>query len=462
MYSQEEAHPGKTMEKPRLLVIDDDEPIRTQMKWALLQDYDVSLAMDGDTAMEFIKRSRPSVVTLDLGLPPHPEDTSEGLKLLGRILKADPSIKVIVVTGNPDKSAALNAIAQGAYDFFTKPIDINELKPILKRAYYVQALEAEYRELQRKVKHKSFGDMVGTSRAMNEMFDRVRKVSTTDVPVLVTGESGTGKELIARAIHSGSLRQNGPFIPINCGAIPENLLESELFGHEKGAFTGAHIQRSGKIELARGGTLFLDEIAELPLQLQVKMLRFLQDYKIERVGGRETLEIDVRVLAATNRDLRKLVSEGRFREDLYYRLAVVTIDLPPLRDRGEDIALLARAFVEKFSSNGKVKTLSDGAIEAICSYGWPGNIRELENRVRRAITFTDGNIITPDALGLDSPDETLSLGLKEAREEVEIRLIRKAMSKNNGNITRAAEDLGLTRPTLHHLIKKYNITTNQI
>jgi len=450
------------MEKPRLLVIDDDEPIRTQMRWALVQDYDVALAPDGDAAMEFIKTGRPSVVTLDLGLPPHPEGTSEGLKLLGQILAADPSIKVIVVTGNPDKGAALNAIAQGAYDFFTKPIDVNELKPILKRAYHVHTLEAEYRELQRKVKHKSFAEMVGTSRAMNEIFDRVRKVSTTDVPVLVTGESGTGKELVARAIHTGSLRQSGPFVPINCGAIPENLLESELFGHEKGAFTGAHIQRCGKIELARNGTLFLDEIAELPLQLQVKMLRFLQDYRFERVGGRETMEIDVRVLAATNRDLRKLVAEGRFREDLYYRLAVVTIDLPPLRDRGEDMALLARAFVEKFSSNGKVKTLSGAAVDAICSYQWPGNIRELENRVRRALTFTDGNVITPDALGLDAPGEPMSLGLKEAREEVEIRLIRKAMSKNNGNITRAAEDLGLTRPTLHHLIKKYNITTNQI
>lgn len=450
------------MEKPKLLVIDDDEPIRTQMKWALLQDYDVMLAGDGRSAVETISNKRPPVVTLDLGLPPHPEGTNEGLRLLGEMLKLDPSVKVIVVTGNPDKSAALKAIGQGAYDFFTKPIDINELKPILKRAYYVHSLESEYRELESRVKHKAFCEMVGTSQAMQEIFGRVRKVSTTDVPVLVTGESGTGKELIARAIHAGSTRQNGPFIPINCGAIPENLLESELFGHEKGAFTGAHIQRSGKIELARGGTLFLDEIAELPLQLQVKMLRFLQDYKFERVGGREILDIDVRVIAATNRDLKKLISEGKFREDLYYRLAVVTVELPPLRDRGEDVALLARAFVGKFSSNGKVKTLSDEAMDAIYSYGWPGNVRELENKIRRAITFTEGNVITPDALGFDSRGETPSLGLKEAREEVEMRLIRKAISKNNGNITRAADDLGLTRQTLHHLIKKYNITINQI
>ncbi len=450
------------MEKPKLLVIDDDEPIRTQMKWALLKDYDVALTGDGQEAVEMILKERPPVATLDLGLPPNPEGTSEGLRLLSEMLKADPSVKVIVVTGNPDKSAALTAIALGAYDFFTKPIDINELKPILKRAYYVHSLEAEYRELQRKVKRGAFGDMVGASGPMQEIFNRVRKVSSADVPVLVTGESGTGKELIARAIHAGSLRQNGPFIPINCGAIPENLLESELFGHEKGAFTGAHIQRSGKIELASGGTLFLDEIAELPLQLQVKLLRFLQDHRMERIGGRETIEIDLRVVAATNRDIKKFIADGRFREDLYYRLAVVTIELPPLRDRGEDMALLARVFVEKFSSNGKVKALSDKAMEAICSYGWPGNIRELENRIRRAITFTEGGVITPEALGLEAHGKTQSLDLKEAREEVEMRLIRQAISKNNGNITRAAEDLGLTRPTLHHLIKKYNITTNHV
>jgi len=450
------------MTKPRLLIIDDDEPIRTQMKWALIKDYDVFLAKDGQKAMEAVKEMQPALVTLDLGLPPHPEDTSEGLKLLGQILNEAPSTKVIVVTGNPDKSAALKAIATGAHDFLMKPIDVEELKAILKRANYVHTLESELRELQKQQPGKAFSDIIGSDDKMQEIFATVRKVATTDVPVLVTGESGTGKELVASAIHSNSLRSKSPFIPINCGAIPENLLESELFGHEKGAFTGAHIQRSGKIELADGGTLFLDEIGELPIQLQVKLLRFLQDFKIERVGGRETLDIDARIIAATNKDLKEMIAEGRFREDLYYRLAVIEINLPPLRERGEDVLLLARAFVQKFSPDGtKPKTLSEEAVDALYAYNWPGNVRELENKVRRAITLADGPVITASDIGLAAPAQASSdsLDLRLAREKVEKRVINKAILKHNYNISKAADDLGLTRPTLHHLVKKYNITT---
>mgnify|MGYP001598230829 FL=1 len=447
-------------DKPKLLIVDDDEPIRTQMKWALMQGYDLSFAMDSEKAIEVIKSENPSLVVLDLGLPPHPEDTSEGLRLLKMILQLNPSIKVIVVTGNPDKSAAHEAISQGAYDFFTKPIDVTELTLILKRAYYLHNLEVEYRLLQKQIGQKPFGDMVGANPRMQEIFATIRKVATTDVPVLVTGESGTGKELIAQAIHTSSVRKDKPFIPINCGAIPENLMESELFGHEKGAFTGAHIQRNGRIELAHGGTLFLDEIAELPLQLQVKLLRFLQDHKIERVGGRETIDIDVRVIAATNRDIKRLITEGIFREDLYYRLSVVTIDLPPLRERGEDMLLLAKAFLQKFLPVGtKPKVLSKEAIDALYNYHWPGNIRELENKIRRAITFAEGQAISSADLGFEAGEKaSQTLDLKKAKEEVERRVINSALLKHDGNISKAAEELGLTRPTLHHLIKKYNIT----
>ena len=321
------------MDKPKLLIIDDDESIRTQMKWALAQDYKVFLAEDAEKAIGLFKSEQPPLVTLDLGLPPYPADTSIGLKLLADILQYEPMVKIIVVSGNSEKSAAIKAVSQGAYDFFTKPVNIDELRIILKRASYVHTLETEHKNLQKQIESRDFGEITGSSEKMQNIFSTVRKVATADVPVLITGESGTGKELIARTIHSRSVRKNNPFIPINCGAVPENLIESELFGHEKGAFTGAHIQRKGRIELAEGGTLFLDEIGDLPLPLQVKMLRFLQDHTIERVGGRETLQIDVRIVAATNRDIKRLISDGLFREDLYYRLAVVTIDLPPLRER---------------------------------------------------------------------------------------------------------------------------------
>ncbi|GBE04614.1 MAG TPA: PEP-CTERM-box response regulator transcription factor [Nitrospirae bacterium] len=447
------------MEKPVILVIEDDENIKTQMKWALARDYEVFLAGDGEKAMELMERERPHLVILDLGLPPHPEDTSEGMRLLDRILQNEPNARVIVVTGNPDRSAALQAVSRGAHDFFTKPIDLEELKAILKRACYVCTLEAEYRELQKQLEQRALGEIIGSSPGIQEIFAIIRKVATTDVPVLITGESGTGKELTAKAIHTNSIRQTKPFVPINCGAIPENLMESELFGYEKGAFTGAHSQRKGRIELAEGGTLFLDEIADLPLSLQVKILRFLQDHRIERVGGRETIEIDCRVIAASNRDIKKLISEGLFRDDLYYRLAVVTIHMPPLRKRREDILLLTKSFLRKFSTErGRPRSLSYGAIEALTTYEWPGNVRELENRIRRALTLAEGSAITPADFGLEAVQETAQpLDVKKARKALEIKLINMAILKHNCNISKAAEDLGLSRPAVHYLIKKYNI-----
>ena len=334
--------PAPSSQKLKLLIIDDDESIRSQMKWALIGEYEALTAEDRPSALEVLRQERPTVVTLDLGLPPKPAETDEGFQTLAEIMAASSGTKVIVITGQDDKKNALKAIGMGAYDFFCKPIKIDELKIVLTRAFYLSQLEAENRLLQDRIPVDSFQGMMGTSKAMLEIFSSLRKVAPSDVPVLVTGESGTGKELAAKAIHGLSTRKEGPFIVINCGAIPENLLESELFGHEKGAFTGAHIQRKGRIELAQGGTLFLDEIAELPLSLQVKLLRFLQEQTIERVGGREPIVVDARIVAATHRDLKKEIQEGRFREDLFYRIGVILINIPPLRDVRETLSCWPR------------------------------------------------------------------------------------------------------------------------
>jgi two-component system, NtrC family, response regulator len=449
------------MVKPKLLIIDDDEEIRTQMKWALAQDYEVYLAEDRKTALEIVKQERPAVVTLDLGLPPHPREVEEGFLTLGDLLEQDTLIKVIVITGRSEKEHALKAIGQGAYDFFCKPIQVDELKVIIRRALHVYQLEQEHRELQRRLSHESFEAMLGSSSQIQDVFAAIRKVATTDAPVLVVGESGTGKELVARAIHKQSARKDGPFITINCGAIPENLLESELFGHEKGAFTGAHVQRKGRMESAQGGTLFLDEIGELSLPLQVKLLRFLQEHKLERVGGREEITVDARVMAATNTDLKRAMSDGRFREDLYYRLSVVTILVPPLRERGEDILLLAKALLQRYSAESKKKVsgFNRQAITALQTYGWPGNIRELENRIKRAVIMAEGQRLTPEDLELGSPYATRyeGKGLKQAREALEKEIIQKALAKNKGNLTQTANELGISRPTLHELIEKLEI-----
>jgi len=448
------------MEKPKLLIVEDDESIQTQMKWALAQEYEVLLAEDRASALEIVKRERPAVVTLDLGLPPYPADVQEGFATLSDILEENNLTKIIIITGRGEKEHALKAIGQGAYDFFYKPIEIDELKVVLRRAIYTSQLEQDYRKLQQRLGEVSFEEMLGTSTQIQEVFAAIRKVATTDVPVLITGESGTGKELTARAIHRQSVRKEGPFVVINCSAIPETLLESELFGHEKGAFTGAHIQRKGRIEAAQSGTLFLDEIGELSLSLQVKLLRFLQEHQIERVGGREKIQVDVRVIAATNRDLKQKILEGGFREDLYYRLGVITISLPPLREREGDIQLLAKTLMEKYSSenNKKITGFTQQAVRAIQTHSWPGNIRELENRIKRAVIMAEGSKLTLADLELDSVYAKYeSKGLKEAREALERDFIKKALSKNKGNVTKAAEELGVSRPTLYEMMEKLGI-----
>jgi len=452
------------MDKPKLLIVEDDEELRTQMKWALTQDYEVFLAEDRLSALEALKKEKPAVVTLDLGLPPHPVGTKEGFLALSEMLEMDPLAKIIIITGQGEKDNALKAIGLGAYDFFSKPIQIDELKVILNRAFHLSQLEMENRELQQRVTGEAFDEMLGTSPKMQEVFAAIRKVATTEVPVLITGESGTGKELVAHAIHRQSGRKDGPFVVINCGAIPENLLESELFGHEKGSFTGAHIQRKGRIEAAHGGTLFLDEIGELSLPLQVKLLRFLQEHRIERVGGREEIVAEARVLTATNMDLKQGISDGRFREDLYYRIGVVSIDLPPLRKREGDILLLANAFLRKYVAENKKKIsgFTKQALREIEVHSWPGNIRELENRIKRAVIMAEGSRVTPMDLELVSIHAKYEgKSLKESRDSIEKDFIKRAMSRNKGNLTKAAEELGLSRPTLYELMEKLGISKNR-
>jgi two-component system NtrC family response regulator len=447
--------------RERLLIVEDEEAIARQLKWALAEDYEVLWAPDGEAALSQLKQARPGVVTLDLGLPPDPEGSTVGLEVLRRVLTFDPTAKVVIITGNAERRNALAAVSLGAYDYYQKPIDVEELRVILRRAFHIRRLEQENLELQRRLGAEGgMKGLVGTSREMQELFALVRRLAGSEVAVLVEGESGTGKEVVARAIHALSARREKPFVVINCGAIPETLLEAELFGHEKGAFTGAHIQRQGKIEFAQGGTLFLDEIGELSLSLQVKLLRFLQEQVIERIGGRQLIRVDARVVTATNKDLKQAVAQGSFREDLYYRLSVVTLKLPPLRERGEDVILLARHFLaaQPRGEGERRKQLGQEAVEAMRAYGWPGNVREMENRIKRALIMADGPLITPANLDLapaGPPAESVSL--KDARERAEVEVIRLALARNNQNITHAAAELGVSRPTLHDLIKRYGL-----
>jgi two-component system NtrC family response regulator len=449
-------HRSLKMKKQKLLIIDDDEDLRTQMKWALAQDYEILLAEDRSSAEAVMRREKPTVITLDLGLPPMPAGAEEGFAVLDEILNEFGQTKVIIITGRGEKENALRAVEKGAYDFFYKPIQLDELKIVLHRAFYLSQLEREQRALQQRLIGDTFEGMLGNCAKMQEVFTVIRKLATTDVPVLIMGESGTGKELVARAIHRLSVRQADPFIVINCGAIPENLLESELFGHEKGAFTGAHIQRKGRFEMAEGGTLFLDEIGELTLALQVKLLRFLQERVIERVGGREQIDVDTRVVAATNRDLKEAMKDGKFREDLYFRLGVILMSLPPLRERERDIILLAKAFLERYvdESRKKIMGFNDQAIEAISQYAWPGNVRELENRIKRAVIMAEGAKITLADLEMEAP---CVMRLKDAREALEKQLLTKAIACNSGNLTRAAQELGISRPTLYDMMEKFDI-----
>lgn len=444
----------------KLLIVDDDEEIRTQMKWALAQDYQILLAQDRASALEQFRAAQPAVVLLDLGLPPNPASPEEGLATLSELLAVDSTAKVVIVSGQGEKENALRAIGAGAYDFFGKPVEVEELKLLLKRCFHVALLEKEYRQMQRLLQGQGFEGMLGNSPKMQQVFDSIRKVATTDAPVLILGESGTGKELAAQAIHRKSARKDGPFVAINCSAIPETLLESELFGHEKGAFTGAHSQVKGRIETAAGGTLFLDEIGEIPLPVQVKLLRFLQQKTIERVGGRQEIQVDARVVAATNADLKKGMASGTFREDLFYRLAVVQIVLPPLRARETDIQLVAQSFLQRFGAlNGKSGLVfGQEAVRAINHYQWPGNVRELENRVRRAVIMAEGKRLNAQDLELaDVMSAPSATTLKDAREALEREMIQQALRKHSGKITAVAQELGVSRPTLYELMDKLGI-----
>jgi two-component system NtrC family response regulator len=451
----------------KLLIIDDNEDIRKQLKWGFAKDYEVILAGDGKEGISSFKKHQPRVVTLDLGLPPNEDGTEEGFRCLEEILRFAPRSKVIVITGNDDKGSAHKAIQMGAYDYFPKPIDINELKVIISRAFHLRNIEEENSRLQIALDHKNtgLGGIIGQCPQMLHVFSTIEKVATSDAAVFITGESGTGKELVARAVHAMSLRTNGPFVPINCGAIPENLLESELFGFEKGAFTGAHARVQGKVEFAHKGTLFLDEIGDLPAPLQVKLLRFLQEKVLQRVGGREDIVADTRIISATNVDIAKAIQESAFREDLYYRIAVITINLPPLRDRGDDILLLANLFLKRFSEefNKKVRGFSSASIELLDSYEWPGNVRELENKVQRAVIMSDSTLLEPDDLGFAERTSwqkivtTEGVTLKDARDKVEKEMILAAIKNQGGNIAKAAEILGISRPTLYDLVKKHGL-----
>ncbi|MDQ6912859.1 MAG: PEP-CTERM-box response regulator transcription factor [Verrucomicrobiota bacterium] len=445
--------------KPTVLIVDDDEEIRTQMKWALSQDYEVSFAENRPDAVEIFRTTSPVITLLDLGLPPHPNDSDEGLATLSDILSRDDSAKVIIVSGQGDKTNALKAVGAGAYDFLCKPIEVEELRLLLKRCVYVASLEKEYREMQAIARPNVFEDMLGTSAQMQGVFSYIKKVASTTAPVLLLGESGTGKEMAALAIHRRGPRKDGPFIPINCNAIPENLLESELFGHEKGAFTGAHMQRKGLVENATGGTLFLDEIGDLPSSVQVKLLRYLQEQRFTRVGGRQELEGDARVIAATNANLEQSITTGKFREDLYFRLAVVVIKLPPLRERTDDTVLLAREFLQRYGVQNDRPNLSfsPGALRALNTHPWPGNVRELQNRVKRAVIMADGKRITEKDLELTGVGGLSRATLKEVRESVERDLVQQALKRHFGKISSAAAELGISRPTFYELMEKLGV-----
>jgi two-component system NtrC family response regulator len=444
----------------KLLIVEDDPGLLNQLKWCF-EGYDVYTADDRASAIVELRRHEPMVILQDLGLPPKPEGVEEGLLTLGETLKLAPHTKVIVVTGNGDQENALTAVAQGAYDFYEKPVDTDTLKLLVDRAFNISELESENRKLQSQVNESPLDGIVAASEGMLAVCRMIEKVAPTDVTTFLLGESGTGKELLARAIHRLSPRAENNFVAINCAAIPENLLESELFGHEKGSFTGAHKQTLGKVELASGGTLFLDEIGDMPIALQAKMLRFLQERVIERVGGREEISVDVRVICATNQNPEVLIKDGLFREDLYYRVSEITINIPPYRDRDEGRLILARTMLQKYSEsqNRAINGFSEDAVQAIESYSWPGNVRELENKIKGAVIMADGKMVTAADLGIVADEgESDSLNLREVRQEAESKAIRGALTKSYGNISKAAELLGITRPTLYDLLNKYGVS----
>lgn len=453
---------GKRQLKP-LLVIEDDPGLQSQLRWCF-EDYEIHLAKDRKSAIAQLRRHEPSVVTLDLGLPPDPANASEGLATLEEILKLAPHTKVIVVTGNDDRENAVRSIALGAYDFYQKPMDADILGLIIDRARQVYELEAENRRLSQRQATSALEGIITASPQMMEVCRMVEKVAPTDVTALLLGESGTGKELLARALHSLSTRSDQRFVAVNCAAIPETLLESELFGVEKGAFTGAAKKNIGKIETANGGTFFLDEIGDLPVSLQPKLLRFLQERVVERLGSRVEIPVDVRIICATHQNLPELISTQRFREDLYYRLSEVVIDIPPLRKRDGDKELLARHFLDIFAQqqNRTLLSYSQEALASIAAYPWPGNVRELENKVKRAIIMAESNQITPENLQLSRHDITGKkqpkyMNLRQARDQAELQAIEHALAMASHNISLTAELLGISRPTLYYLLKKYRL-----
>jgi two-component system, NtrC family, response regulator len=449
---------------PKLLIVEDDDAVRLQLKYALRDRYALWFADTRARALAVVQEIQPDVVSLDLGLPPQPDTVEEGLRTLEDILRVAPLTKVIVLTGSDDRINARRAIELGAVDYLSKSADLAEYEMVLRRSMFVQTIETENaRQTAEAEAGVRFEEIIGSTPPMREIFGMVSLVAKTDVTVLVQGESGTGKELIARAVHGQSHRKNAPFVPINCGAIPETLLESELFGHEKGAYTGAHVQRKGKLELADGGTVFLDEIAEMPLPLQVKLLRFLQERKVERLGGRQQIHVDTRVIAASNKDLKADVAAGGLREDLYFRLSVVTITLPPLRERAEDIGMLAHAFLRRACQEYRRKLrFSSDALAAVAQYRWPGNVRELENTVRRASIMARGQFIEPADLGIPHPTRVERVSLREARNRVERQVVVDALTRTRGNISRAATELGVSRPTLHGLLEKHGIDSREL
>ncbi len=450
---------GNAADSLKLLIVEDDPGLQSQLRWCL-EGYEVLQAKDRPSAMAQVRRHQPPLVTLDLGLPPDPANAAEGLELLEEILSTAPNTKVIVVTGNDDRANALKAVAQGAYDFYVKPVDADTLRLIVDRAARLYELEEENRRLARQAESPLKG-LITVDPGMLKVCRMVERVAPSDATVLLLGDSGTGKEVLARALHQLSPREKERFVAINCAAIPENLLESELFGYEKGAFTGAVRQTIGKIEHAHKGTLFLDEIGDLPMSLQAKLLRFLQERTVERLGGRNEIPVDIRVLGATNQDLDQLMREGRFREDLYYRISEISIVIPPLRKRQGDRSLLAHALLERFArdQHKPSRRLTSEAIRAVETYAWPGNVREMENVLRRAVIMADGPRITPEDLGLEVPAEAPEgrLGLREARDAAEQEAVIKAMTRCNGNIAHAADLLGITRPTLYNLLDKFGL-----
>ena len=447
-----------SQDKKSLLVIEDDPGLQRQLRWSF-DAYEVLVASDRESALALVRRHEPAVVTMDLGLPPDPDGASEGLATLEQILELVPDTKVIVLTGNQDHGNALKAIAAGAYDFHQKPFDPNILSLVIERAYYLYALQQENRNLLQAQMNSPISGLITRDPVLSKVCRNLEKVAPSDATVILLGESGTGKEILARALHQLSARREKRFMAINCAAIPESLLESELFGYEKGAYTGAVKQTPGKIELAHEGTFFLDEVGDLPMPLQAKLLRFLQERVIERIGGRKEIPVDVRVVCATHQNLKKLIEDGRFREDLYYRLSEIVITIPPLRQRVGDAALLAHHFKNKFCMQEKRSSLnfSQEALAAIESHSWPGNVREMENCIKRAVIMAEGSVIGMDDLGLYSSSAAEPINLRQIRDRAECNALMKALARVDGNVVKAAELLGVSRPTIYDLMNRHGL-----